>query len=117
MPINENFRNELKVIGKHLGHSVWKSIEESEGLGIHGTKVAVDFDICNGCMKCLKKCTVNVFTEIKTPDDPVSKLKADPIRENDCFDCLICELICPVQAIHVLKEDSGSNTMDSLLNY
>ena len=116
MPINENYRNEFKQVGEHLGHSIWKNSETSEGAGIHGTKVAVDFDSCNGCMKCLKKCSVSVFIEIKTPDDPISKVKADPIRENDCFDCLICELICPVQAIHVLKENSGSDTMDSLLN-
>ncbi len=117
MPINENFRNEYKKIGNHLGHSIWKSNKKIDILGIHGTKVAIDLDICNGCMKCLKKCSVNVFTEFKTPNDPISKLKADPIRENDCFECLICELICPVQAINILKEDSGSDTLDSLLNY
>ena len=90
--------------------------EKDDCLGIHGTKVAVDFDICNGCMKCLKKCTVNVFTEVKTPNNPVSKIKADPINEMDCFDCLICLMICPVEAINIKQEKSESDTMDSLLN-
>ena len=99
-----------------MGHCIWKNIDTPEKLGIHGTKVGVDLDICNGCMKCIKKCTVNVFQELKTPNDPVSKIKADPVNESDCFDCLICDLICPVQAIHVLKEGTESDTLDSLLN-
>ncbi|MHA1785392.1 MAG: 4Fe-4S dicluster domain-containing protein [Candidatus Helarchaeota archaeon] len=117
MPINEEFRSKYKKVGMHLGHIIWKLEEDSALLGIHGSKVAVDLDICNGCMKCLKKCTVNVFKEFATPNHPVSKNKADPINEDDCFECLICEMICPVQAINIRQDKGNLETLDSLLNY
>ncbi|NHI92878.1 MAG: ferredoxin [Candidatus Lokiarchaeota archaeon] len=117
MPINERFRDNYKKVGMHKGHIIWKLEKSHNKLGIHGTKVAVDLDICNGCLKCLKKCTVNVFTELETPNHPVSKIKADPINENDCFECLVCLMICPVQAIDIKQERNQSDTLDSLLNY
>ena len=116
MPIDEQFRSKYKKIGKHQGHDVWKLNENDDTLGIHGTKVAVDFDICNGCMKCVKKCTVNVFIELKTPDHHISKVKADPVNELDCFDCLVCLMICPVEAINVKQEISDFDTLNSLLD-
>ena len=117
MPIDELFREKYERVGEHHGHAVWKLYKNEKILGIHGTKVAVDLDICNGCMKCVKKCTVNVFTEFKTPDHPISKIKADPINEMNCFDCLVCLMICPVKAIDIKQEKTESDTMDSLLNY
>jgi NAD-dependent dihydropyrimidine dehydrogenase PreA subunit len=44
---------------------------------------------------------VNVFEMIDSPEHPTSAKKSDPVRENDCIDCMACEVQCPVQAIKI----------------
>ena len=46
MPIDENFQENREKVGEHNGHAVWGPVNPPEQLGIHGTNVAVDFDIC-----------------------------------------------------------------------
>jgi len=116
MPIDIRFREKRKVISKHNGHAVWGPLEPPNKLGIHGTIVAVDLDICFGCMKCIDVCTVNVFVRYSTPGHPVSKIKVDPINEQDCFFCLACEMVCPVDAISIERKSTG-DTLSALLDY
>ncbi|MHA1310372.1 MAG: 4Fe-4S dicluster domain-containing protein [Candidatus Helarchaeota archaeon] len=116
MPIDPNFKKNLTIKDNHNGHAVWGEIEPPNKLGIHGTNVAVDLDICYGCLRCINVCTVNVFVKYPTPGNPVSKLKVDPINENDCFFCLACEMVCPVDAILIERKSSG-DTLSSLLDY
>ncbi|MCL9815831.1 4Fe-4S dicluster domain-containing protein [Natronocalculus amylovorans] len=80
---------------------VWGLIDPPEKLGIHGTHVAVDYDICIADGACLENCPVDVFTWVDTPDHPESDTKVEPTREDQCIDCMLCVDICPVDAIDV----------------
>jgi len=116
MPIDPEFRKKLKVVSQHNGHNVWGVYKPPNKLGIHGTIVGVDLDICYGCLKCINVCHVKVFEKISYKGNPISTTKVDPINENECFFCLACEMVCPVDAINVERKTTG-DTLDALLNY
>ncbi|MBD3227941.1 MAG: 4Fe-4S dicluster domain-containing protein [Candidatus Lokiarchaeota archaeon] len=116
MPIDPDFKNNRIIQGQHKGHAVWGPIDPPEKLGIHGTTVAVDLDICYGCLKCIRACNVDVFKVFQTPGHPVSKTKVDPVNEKACFFCLSCEMVCPVEAIKIENKTTG-DTLGALLNY
>lgn len=101
MPIDPHFETSREPVDEHEGHTVWGPVEPPETLGIHGTHVAVDFDLCIGDGACLRDCPVDVFDWTDTPDHPASDRKADPAREADCIDCMLCVDVCPVDAIDV----------------
>jgi NAD-dependent dihydropyrimidine dehydrogenase PreA subunit len=82
-------------------YDVWGEIDSPDRLGVHGTHVAVDFDICDGSGPCLKNCPVDVFDWVDTPDHPTSERKAAPVDEEQCIDCMLCVDVCPVDAIDV----------------
>jgi NAD-dependent dihydropyrimidine dehydrogenase PreA subunit len=103
MPIDPNFKNNRKHVGKHEGHDVWGPVEPPNVLGIHGSIVAVDWDLCNGDGTCIDVCPVAVFDWFNTPGHPKSEKKSDPIRESDCIYCMACETQCPEQAIKVTQ--------------
>ena len=86
--------------------------------GIHGTHVAIDWDSCVADGACMDVCPVEVFEwefaqgtygtgkdEIVPQDDPRWGThrtdKCDPIREDDCIDCMACETACPVLAVKI----------------
>lgn len=110
MPIDPNFEHSRDPIEDHDGHTVWGPVESPDTLGIHGTHVAVDFDLCIGDGACLQDCPVDVFDWTETPDHPKSQRKADPAREVDCIDCMLCVDVCPVDAIDV--DASRATEMD-----
>ena len=116
MPIDPNFSNNRTIEGHHNGHSVWGPVNPPKKLGIHGTIVAVDLDLCYGCLKCIEVCTVNVFEKFHTPKHPISKIKVDPVYEESCFFCLACEIVCAVDAIRIERK-SSKDTLDALLNH
>lgn len=66
-------------------------------LGIYGTEVAVDFDLCVGDGACIDVCPVNVFDWHGEGADR----KAMPSMERDCIYCFGCEAVCPKFAIRV----------------
>jgi len=103
MPIDTNLKNNRKIASKHEGHDVWGPVEPPKVLGIHGSIVAVDFDICIADGICLDVCPVSVFEWLNTPGHPASEKKADPVRESDCIYCMACETQCPVQAIKIFQ--------------
>ena len=70
-------------------------------LGICGTDVCVDFDICISDGACIDACPVNVYEWLDTPGHPASERKPFMIREKDCIFCLACENVCPPQAIKI----------------
>jgi NAD-dependent dihydropyrimidine dehydrogenase PreA subunit len=99
LPIDPNFQaNRVPTIYEKL--KVWKST--SSNLGIYGTDVAVDFDLCIGDGACIEVCPVNVFDWHGTSDER----KAMPAREHDCIYCFGCEAVCPKFAIRVTKQPS-----------
>ncbi len=129
-PIDPDFlekEDEFPVSGEHDGHTVRSEglgRLDNEGktyptkLGIHGTHVAVDFEACIADGVCMDVCPVDVFEWLLNPgnygtgNDKVitddANLygqyrtdKSDPIREEDCIDCMACEAQCPTQAIKI----------------
>lgn len=101
--IDVNFRNNRQVAGEHIEHKVWGPVNAPELLGIHGTAVAVDFDICVADGACIEACPVNVFEWFETPGHPASEKKADPTRESECIFCMACETVCPPVAIKITQ--------------
>jgi len=101
LPIDSEFQENRRIVGKHQNHNVWGPVEPPEKLGIHGTNVAVDWDICEGDGVCIDVCPVSVFEWADTPSHPVSEKKSDPVREEDCIQCMACEEQCPVHAIKI----------------
>jgi len=102
MSIDPDFMKKPKV-STHNGHDVRGEVALPEKLGIHGTQVAVDHDICNGDEMCIAVCPVSVFEMIDTPGNPVSEQKSDPVNEIECIYCRACEVNCPTQAIKITE--------------
>lgn len=101
MPIDPDFQKNRKKVGSHKGHAVWGPVEPPTKLGIHGTNVAVDWDVCEGCGTCIDVCPIGVYEWAEAPGHPVSEKKSDPARESECIQCLACETQCPTQAIKI----------------
>jgi NAD-dependent dihydropyrimidine dehydrogenase PreA subunit len=104
MPIDPDFKSKRTIVGEHNGHDVWGPVEPPEVLGIHGSVVAVDFDLCIADGACIDACPVGVFEWFDTPGHPASDKKADPTNESQCIFCLACETVCPPQAIKIFME-------------
>jgi NAD-dependent dihydropyrimidine dehydrogenase PreA subunit len=99
LPIDPSFQaNRVPTMYDKL--TVWKNT--SSALGIYGTDVAVDFDLCIGDGACIEVCPVNVFDWRGAGVDR----KAVPVRERDCIYCFGCEAVCPKFAIRVTKKKS-----------
>jgi NAD-dependent dihydropyrimidine dehydrogenase PreA subunit len=79
---------------------------------VHGHIVRVDWSLCYGCEKCVLACPTDVFV---TSRDTTGNFVVDPIRESDCILCLVCEIVCPVEAIAVEREGGSEDTLESLL--
>ena len=110
MAIDQDFIENRPEAGEHDGHVVRGPVLAPARLGIHGTIVAVDFDICIGDGVCLDVCPTDVFRWLETPgavspNDSGRELshakKADPYQEAACIDCGACYSECPVVAIKV----------------
>ena len=94
MPIDPDFQAHRRA-QSHGNLKVWK--DGNSKLGIYGTDVAVDFDLCVGDGACIDVCPVNVFDWHGEGADK----KAMPSRERDCIYCFGCEAVCPKFAIRV----------------
>ena len=107
LPIDTNFQKNRKKVGKEKGVTVWGPVNPPETLGIRGSNVAVDWDICTGCGVCLEICPKQLYEWMETSNHPVSEKKAFPGRESDCVQCYECETKCPVQAIRIVYGPTG----------
>lgn len=105
MPIDPDFKDKLKVTGEHSGHKVWGEVKPPERLGIHGSIVCVDWDLCSADGICLEVCPVSLFEWTDSPGHPKSEKKSDPAREKDCIQCMACESQCPEQAIKIFEPE------------
>jgi NAD-dependent dihydropyrimidine dehydrogenase PreA subunit len=100
-PIDMGFKSKRQPVGKFQGIEVWGPYDAPGQLGIWGTDVCVDFDICISDGACIDACPVNVYEWLDTPGHPASEKKPFMIREKDCIFCLACENVCPPQAIKI----------------
>jgi NAD-dependent dihydropyrimidine dehydrogenase PreA subunit len=100
-PIDMGFKSKRQPVGKFQGVEVWGPYDAPGQLGIWGTDVCVDFDICISDGACIDACPVNVYEWLDTPGHPASERKPFMIREKDCIFCLACENVCPPQAIKI----------------
>ena len=115
MTIDKNFMTTYAKVTTYDGESepiqIWAKDNDAytglgtDKLGVWGTVVGVDFDICIADGACIDACPVDVFEWIETPNHPASDKKAIMIREGDCIICRACEEVCPVDA--VLITDPG----------
>ena len=102
MPIDLYFQKNRKKVGKEAGIAVWGPVDPPEKLGIRGTYVAVDWDICTGCGVCLEICPLKLYEWAETSGHTTSEKKAFPARESDCVQCYECETQCPAQSIRIV---------------
>ncbi|MEM2140868.1 MAG: 4Fe-4S binding protein [Nitrososphaera sp.] len=103
-PIDTGFKSKRQQVGKFRGIAVWGPTDAPGQLGIWGSNVCVDFDICVADGACIEACPVNVYEWLETPGHPASEKKAFMAREKDCIFCLACENVCPPQAIKIFQK-------------
>jgi len=80
---------------------MWGPVNPPQTLGIRGSNVAVDWDLCTGCGFCLNICPSHLYEWKETVGHPTSEKKPFPTRETECIQCFQCEKTCSVNAIRV----------------
>ena len=103
-PIDTKFKEKRQQVGKFQDIAVWGPLDAPGQLGIWGTNVCIDFDICVADGACIEACPVNVYEWLDTPGHPASDKKAFMVREKDCIFCLACENVCPPQAVKIFQK-------------
>lgn len=103
-PIDPEFRSKRQVVGSFQGIKVWGPIDPPGQIGIWGTEVTVDFDICIADGACIEACPVDVYEWLETPGHPSSEKKPFMIREKDCIFCMACENVCPPQCVKIFQK-------------
>ena len=103
-PIDPEFKSKRQVKGMYEGIKIWGPIDPPGQLGIWGTEVTVDFDICVADGACVEACPVNVYEWLDTPGHPASEKKPFMVREKDCIFCMACENVCPPQCVKIFQK-------------
>jgi NAD-dependent dihydropyrimidine dehydrogenase PreA subunit len=103
-PIDQGFKSKRQVVGTFQGIKVWGPVDPPGQLGIWGTEVTVDYDICVADGSCIEACPVNVYEWLDTPGHPASEKKPFMIREKDCIFCMACENVCPPQCVKIFQK-------------
>ena len=103
-PIDPGFKSKRQVAGTFQGIKVWGPVDAPGQLGIWGTEVTVDYDICVADGACIEACPVNVYEWLDTPGHPASEKKPFMIREKDCIFCMACENVCPPQCVKIFQK-------------
>jgi NAD-dependent dihydropyrimidine dehydrogenase PreA subunit len=103
-PIDPEFKSKRQVVGSFQGIKVWGPVDPPGQLGIWGTQVTVDFDICIADGACIEACPVNVYEWLDTPGHPGSEKKTFMAREQDCIFCMACENVCPPQCVKIFQK-------------
>jgi protein-S-isoprenylcysteine O-methyltransferase Ste14/NAD-dependent dihydropyrimidine dehydrogenase PreA subunit len=101
LPIDPKFQKNRKKVGKEESVTIWGPVDPPQTLGIRGSNVAVDWDLCTGCGVCLKVCPVQMYEWRATPNHPTSDKKPFPAKASKCMCCYRCEKQCSAEAIRV----------------
>ena len=114
MAIDEDYHSTFEKVATHDGENepiqIWAKTNDDYGgvgsdkLGIWGTIVGVDFDLCVADGACIDACPVEVFEWFDTPNHSASDKKAIMIREEECIICRACESVCPVEAVLITED-------------
>jgi NAD-dependent dihydropyrimidine dehydrogenase PreA subunit len=89
-----------------------REIVSAENTGGDMNKIIVNKEICTGCKLCFKSCFVDV---IQWDDQTRKPIEAYP---EDCVQCMLCEVNCPVQALRVAEDlPSYQFPRDNILDY
>ena len=65
--------------------------------------IIVDDTLCKGCNICVEYCPLDVF-EVSTEINRRGYYVPVPVKEKECVDCRLCELLCPEFAITIRLE-------------
>ncbi len=103
-PIDGSFKTKRQHAGTFQGIKVYGPIDPPGQLGIWGSEVCVDYDICVADGACIEACPVNVYEWLETPGHPASEKKPFMIREKDCIFCMACENVCPPQCVKIFQK-------------
>jgi NAD-dependent dihydropyrimidine dehydrogenase PreA subunit len=103
-PIDPEFKSKRQVVGTFRGIKVWGPMDPPGQLGVWGTQVTVDYDICIADGACIEACPVNVYEWLDTPGHPSSDKKTFMAREKDCIFCMACENVCPPQCVKIFQK-------------
>jgi NAD-dependent dihydropyrimidine dehydrogenase PreA subunit len=103
-PIDPDFKSKRQTVGTFQGIKVWGPVDPPGQLGIWGTTVTVDYDICIADGACIEACPVNVYEWLDTPGHPSSEKKTFMAREKDCIFCMACENVCPPQCVKIFQK-------------
>ncbi len=118
--IDRQFMSAWKQAATHAGDSEPVQIWTQDGsyggldsgkLGIWGTVVGVDFDLCIADGACIDACPVDVYEWIDSPGHAASERKPFMPREPDCIICRACEEVCPVDAVLITAPDDVEAAM------
>ena len=114
MAIDEDYHSTFEKVDTYEGESqpiqIWAKNQDSysgigtDKLGIWGTIVGVDFDLCVADGACIDACPVEVFEWIDTPNSSASDKTAIMIREDECLICRACDSVCPVEAVLITED-------------
>ncbi|MEM2876065.1 MAG: 4Fe-4S binding protein [Candidatus Bathyarchaeia archaeon] len=63
-------------------------------------EVKVDWNKCTGCGTCVDVCPVTVFELQNIPEYPDTQ-KSNPVKAEECIQCMACVTQCPEEAITV----------------
>ena len=105
-PIDPDFKSKRQVAGTFRGIKVWGPTDPPGQLGIWGSQVTVDYDICIADGACIEACPVNVYEWLDTPGHPSSDKKTFMAREKDCIFCMACENVCPPQCVKIFQKST-----------
>ena len=75
MPIDPEFQKNREKVGEEEGIAIWGLVEPPIKLGIRGTYVAIDWDICIGCAYVLRFVQSNCMIGWKLPITPSQRIR------------------------------------------
>ena len=61
VPMDPDFSEKRVIVDQIEGIDVWGPVDPPESLGIAGTDVGVDWDVCEGNGICLDVCPVTLY--------------------------------------------------------